>query len=338
MTALALAGCTSSGEPEPTAEPTPTATTATPEPSPTPTPEPDRWPLTGLEAPEPATTPALAIKVENSRQARPQAGLDEADVVWEEMVEGGITRFNAVYHSQLPETVGPIRSVRPMDAGIVAPLAGPQVISGGQPLFLGELRSAGVQLISHDGGQRGFFRSAERRAPHNLYGTPETFLEQAELTDPPPRQFEFAQDGDEATAVEDGEATSQLRLGFPSAAPGWTWDEDADAWLRDESGDPAVTAAGDRLTATNVVVLRVQIVASAGRDQSGNAVPETVLTGGGEAVVAAGGRSLQVTWDKETTSDPVTLTTADGSPVHLAPGSTWVELVPADRGSVTIIP
>lgn len=328
---LALVGCSSTAAPqeEPTPEPT------TPTPVATATPEPDRWPLTGLATTELTERPALAIKVENSTMARPQTGLAEADVVWEEMVEGGITRFNAVYHSQLPQTVGPIRSVRPMDAAIVAPLGGPQVISGGQRLFLEELGAAGIQLISHDAGARGFTRSPDRRAPHNLYGTPEIFLEQAASTAPPPAQFHFAPELAEATAVRQGSPVSGLDLAFPSSAPGWTWDGAAEVWLREEGTTAALGADGEQLTAANVVVLRVEIVASAGRDQSGNPVPETVLTGGGDAVVVTGGRLVEATWTKETVTDPVELVTVEGAPVLLTPGTTWVELVPRERGTVT---
>ncbi|MEE6287428.1 DUF3048 domain-containing protein [Georgenia sp. MJ173] len=330
---LALVGCTSTEAPEPE----PATTTETPSPTPTPTPEPVRWPLTGLGTDAPAQTPALAVKVENTAMARPQAGLEDADIVWEEMVEGGITRFNAVFHSRLPETVGPIRSVRPMDVAIVAPLGGPQVISGGQQLFLDELTAAGVQLISNDAGDAGFVRSPDRRAPHNLYGTPQVFLEQAESSEPPAEQFEFAVDPDEATAVTAGEPAAALRVDFPAASPGWAWDDDA-GWLRDEAGTPSLSAAGEQLWATNVVVLRVEIVASAGRDQSGDPVPETVLTGDGEALVATGGQVVEAGWRKEAPADPVTLTTEDGSPVLLAAGTTWVELVPVDRGGVTVEP
>src|SRR5699024_2428343 len=129
----------------------------------------DVWPLTGMPG-EVEERAAVAVKVENSPQARPQTGLEDADIVWEELVEGGMTRFNAVFHSRLPDVVGPIRSVRPMDAGITAPFGGVLVISGGQPRFLAEVRGAGVQLVSDDDGDDGFFRSSERRSPHNLYG------------------------------------------------------------------------------------------------------------------------------------------------------------------------
>ena len=83
-----------------------------------------------------ARRPALAVKIENSVDARPQSGLNAADVVWEEVVEGGITRFVAVYHSTLPPEIGPIRSVRPMDAAIAGPLHGLFAFSGGQGPFV----------------------------------------------------------------------------------------------------------------------------------------------------------------------------------------------------------
>lgn len=276
------------------------------------------------------------MKIENSAVARPQTGLEDADVVWEEMVEGGRTRFNAVFHSTLPEVVGPVRSLRPMDAGIVAPLRGPQVVSGGQQLFLDSVREQGVQLVSNDAGDAGFFRSPDHPAPHNLYGRLADFVAQAAAPEAPPEQFTFAADGQEPTAVLTGEPASALRLRFPQTSPGWTWDPAAGRWSRDEDGTPSTTDDGEVLGAHNVVVMRVQIVDSAGRDQSGNAVPETVMTGRGEALVASGGHTVAATWSKTTASDPVLLTTADGDVVELAPGATWVELVPADRGGVDV--
>lgn len=330
LAALALAGCASSA-PRESATPTEAPTTVAPTPEALPT-----WPLTGVPVEDAEERPAVAVKIENTAMARPQTGLEEADVVWEEMVEGGITRFNAVFHSRLPEVVGPIRSVRPMDAGIVAPLGGPQVISGGQPLFLGSVQDTGVQLISHDAGHAGFFRSPDRRAPHNLYGRLPELLAQAEATEPPPAQLVFAEDGAEPTAVLEGEPATALRLRFRQTSPGWTWDAGEGRWLRDEAGEPATSAAGEVLGAENVVVMRVEVVASAGRDQSGDAVPETVMTGTGEALVASGGHVVPATWSKATLGEPVTLTAAAGEEVALAPGTTWVELVPVDRGGVEV--
>src|SRR5690625_5208618 len=102
----------------------------------------------------------MTVKIENSAASRPQTGLQQADVVWEEMVEGGITRYAAVYHSRLPETFGPVRSVRPMDPAMAAPYGGLMVFSGGQTPFVTALRDAGLQLFADD------LRSEERRVGH----------------------------------------------------------------------------------------------------------------------------------------------------------------------------
>src|SRR5699024_2796891 len=97
-----------------------------------------RWPLTGEtaeEADEGLGRAAVSVKIENSPAARPQVGLQRADIVWEQLVEGGMTRFVATYHSDLPEEVGPIRSIRPMDAAIAGPAGGVLAFSGGQAAY-----------------------------------------------------------------------------------------------------------------------------------------------------------------------------------------------------------
>ncbi|WP_235866212.1 DUF3048 domain-containing protein [Serinibacter arcticus] len=299
---------------------------------------PPTWPLTGVSG-APEVRPAVAVKIENSSESRPQTGLDAADVVWEEMVEGGITRFNAVYHSQVPETVGPIRSVRPMDAGIAAPLHGLLVFSGGQPQFVASMRAAGLQVLSFDEGAAGMYRSSERRAPHNVYGTMADFLAAAspDRISPPPAQFAFAPTAAEATAATAGTPASRVDATFPSASPSWDWDADSGRWLRNEGNAPAVTAAGDRLGATNVVVMRVEVRDSGALDPAGNTVPETVMVGSGEVWVVSGGAAVPGTWSKAGDAEPVVLTGADGAPILLAPGTTWVELVPSSgRSGVAI--
>jgi hypothetical protein len=296
------------------------------------------WPLTGVPTTEVAARPALAVKIENPPQVRPQTGLEAADVVWEQVVEGGVTRFLAVYHSRLPEEVGPIRSVRPMDPAITAPLGGVIAFSGGQPRFVADLVAAGVQVISHDEADPGFHRLRGRAAPHNVFGDPAELVEQADDAHraPPEPQFRIARRPDLATAVTAGSPATTVLLTMSTAAhPGWTWDPADGTWLRSESGAPATAASGARLAATNVVVLRVDLVDSGTRDPAGAVVPETLLVGTGAATVATGGRTLDATWSKESVRAPLELT-VDGEPVLLAAGSTWVELVPNGTGAVAL--
>ncbi len=299
---------------------------------------PTTWPLTGVAASKPANRPALSVKIENPREVRPQTGLDQADMVWEQVVEGGVTRYVAVFHSQVPAVVGPIRSVRPMDPAITAPMHGLLAFSGGQPGFVAAVKAANVQAISNDAGNPGFYRTHPRPAPHNVFGTPSTFWGQADAShkNSPPAQFPFARIADKATAVVSGKPTSSVQIKMSGySQPSWTWDGPSGMWQRSEAGVPATAASGARLAARNVITLRVQLVDSGTRDPAGNVVPETKLVSKGEALVATGGRSIAATWSKVSLGSPVVLTAADGSIVKLAAGKTWIELVPIGSGSVT---
>jgi Protein of unknown function (DUF3048) N-terminal domain/Protein of unknown function (DUF3048) C-terminal domain len=305
---------------------------ATPTPPSSPT-----WPLTGVPADAVADRPALAVKIENSVTARPQTGLNAADLVWEEVVEGGITRFVAVYHSNLPPEIGPVRSVRPMDPAIAAPLHGLLAFSGGVQTYITAAKDAGLQVLSESSGADGFHRTQNRRAPHNVYAVPQTLVAQADAAHQasPGAQFDHPADGGQATAITAGQPTTTLALKMSGVShPQWTWSAAEGRWLRAEGSTPAVEAGGRRIGATNVVVLRVDVVTTQARDPAGNPVPETILTGRGEALVASGGHAVAATWSKPGIGDRVTLTGADGTPVTLAPGTTWVELVPNGTGAV----
>jgi hypothetical protein len=298
------------------------------------------WPLTGVVAQGAMPQrPALAVKIENSREARPQTGLEQTDMVWEEVVEGGITRFVAVFHSQEPKEVGPVRSVRPMDPKIVGPLKGLIAFSGGQRQFVALLPAAGLQIFSQDQGAAGFYRKkGVGPAPHNVYGTPATWWAAADATHraAPPQQFVHARTAAQATAAVSGTATGALNLTMSGYShPAWSWDAASGTWLRSEGTTASVSRAGVRLSATNVVVLRVKLVDTGTKDPAGNPVPETVLEGSGEALVATGGKTVKATWTKGDQLAPVTLTGADGAPVTLAPGNTWVEMVPT-TGAVAV--
>lgn len=339
VAALTLLSACGSGDPAPSPSPSPSPTaTPTPTPTPSPTPTPTAWPLTGVSTTAYVDRPALAVKVENSSAGRPQAGIAAADIVWEEVVEGGITRFVVVFHSTLPPEVGPVRSVRPMDPAITAPLHGLVAFSGGQSAFVQAISAAGLQAISFDAGAAGFARTKARKAPHNVMGTPQALLDQADADHraAPPAQFGYAPAGEAASAAATGAPAAGIALRISgSSKPRWTWSASDGAWLRSEGTKDAVDAAGTRLRATNVVVLRVDVKNTKYRDAAGSAVPETILTGAsGDAMVAAGGKTLAARWAKAGVGDPVVLTTADGAPVLLAPGTTWVELVPNGTGSV----
>lgn len=290
------------------------------------------WPLTGVSVEEEEFGPALSVKIENSPAARPQGGLERADIVWEQLVEGGMTRFVAVFHSDLPESLGPIRSVRPMDAAIAGPAGGVLAFSGGQAEYQAKIAAAGVILVSDDGGSDGFFRDPNRTGDHRLFGYSEQFLAQGSEQDPPPELFSYADADEDPAAVRAGSEVSGVETSFPASKPSWEWD--GEVWQRLESGQPAHAESGERLEAANVVAIRVEIRDTGNRDAAGSMVPETVLTGTGEAAVFSGGHMVEGTWEKDSDTDPLRLIGSDGEELTLAPGKTWIELVPNNGGSV----
>lgn len=338
---LALTACTGD---EPTPAPTtPTVTTdATVDPDKSAVPEPvlpTTWPLTGVEA-EVADRPAVAVKIENTSAARPQSGLEDADVVWETIVEFEVSRFIAVFHSQAPKEIGPIRSARPMDIAIVEPLDGLFAFSGAQRRMVTRLgRSEHLQMISNDAGDGGMYRVGTRAAPHNVYASVTTFLKEAKkgLT-APAEQFGFASSVDEATAVADGTKARSISLRLSAASrPSWTWSADHKAWLRFENGAKHSAASGKQLNATNVVVIEAKQVDSGMDAQGGAMVPDYKLAGErGKALVATGGKTIEARWVKGGSAKPMRLETLDGEELTLAPGNTWVELVPAQSGSYSV--
>jgi hypothetical protein len=333
--ALLLAACA-------TGTPDPSVSTAAPtiEPNKVAVAEPELpavWPLTG-ESGDLVNRPALAVKIENTAVARPQSGLNQADVVWETIVEFEVSRLVAVFHSQVPGEIGPIRSVRPMDTAITSPLNGLLTFSGGQPGILQMVADAPVQALSHDAGVDGMYRLKSRSAPHNVYATPATLWSQAdaEHQNSPGQQFAIARSPELASAVVAGAPASRLdfRLSGQSS-PAWQWN--GEVWQRWEGSTPATDAADDtQVHADNVVAIVAAHPNTEFGAQNGAPVPTYTLVGTGSGTLASGGKTVDVTWQKDSEAAPMRLFLADGTEATLAPGNTWVELVPAETGSMTV--
>lgn len=277
--------------------------------------------------------PSLAAKIDNHEAARPQLALNRTDIVFEELVEGGLTRYVAVWHTDVPDEVGPVRSIRPMDPDIASPFGGIIAYSGGQDLFVEMMMATPLVNIVFDFDDTGLFsRADERPGPHDvILRAAEAVARNATLA-PPSVQFSYGAADPLAAPAFSATSTSRIDLVFSDARfPAWEWDGATSAWLRSQEGSPDLEASGERVRAANVVTLRVGI------DESFGEVPKTVMLGSGEAWVSVAGRTAHGTWAKDAAGSPIVLTADDGSPLRLAPGNTWVELVPVD-GSATFTP
>jgi hypothetical protein len=325
--ALGVSGLlTACGAPAPMPTPTPTYSSTYLTPAPT-----ALAPLTGETIPVGAlTTPSLAAKIDNHPDARPQFGLERTDLVFEELVEGGLTRYVAVWHSDVPAEIGPVRSIRPMDPDIISPLGGIVAYSGGQQRFVAMMRDTNVYNAIHGTAPDGtelMYRVDGRPGPHDvLVKAPELIGRHLDLA-APAQQFAFAPDLAASSAVREGTPTQQQNLRFGSSSqPSWTWDPGRAVWARSQSGAPDLDLSGVPYSAVNVIVLRVPVTVS-------QQIPKTELIGSGEAWISSGGMTIHATWSKGSRTDPIRLVDDTGTVVRLAPGNSWIELVPL-AGSV----
>jgi hypothetical protein len=261
----------------------------------------------------------LTVKVENTPISRPQAGLDAADIVWEEVVEGGITRFAVMFQSTSPPTVGPIRSVRRTDQSIVWPVGGIFSFSGGAQYAIDSIKTAPVNLVDETRAGDAMFRDRSRRAPDNLFGHTDQLFAFGGQPVPPPPMFQYR--GSDETAS--GEPVSSFTVGFSgSYAVSYTWDAASGTWVRSMSGRPFTAASGAAVAPKNVVVefVRYQF--------GGPGVPgaEGVLDGTGPLQVFTDGKLVKGTWNRPDKAKPAQLLDESGAPIKLTPGQTWVEL------------
>lgn len=286
-------------------------------------------PLTGLpDASEAAPSrPSVAVKIDNAPQARPQAGLDVADVVYEEVVEGGVTRFIAVFHSQAPDLAGPVRSVRPMDPSVLAAHRGLVAYSGGIPAFVSMMRKAPVQDVNVDVATDAYSWDKSRPAPHNTFVSPTRLLPKAkgDYKDPPRAMFDYRGAGD---AFGDADAHHVAIPYSPRQTSVYDWDAASGTWRRTSNGTAHVTASKTRIAPENLVIQFVRTHTLNYVDQSGSKVVEAEVTGRGDAWILSGGRITRGRWSKSSDSAATRFTDADGSPVKLAPGRTWVHFAP----------
>lgn len=291
-----------------------------------------RQPLTGVplaDGEQAVPRPALAVKIDNASGARRNhSGLAVADIVFEEIVEGDITRFAAVFHSQGSDPVGPIRSGRSQDVDLLTSLRQPLFAwSGGNPGVEELIANSTLVDLNWVRGGRGYYRGSGAK-PHNLYSNTDALWAQTPDGHPgaPPQQFDYIRPGD----TVGGEPTAGLDLGMRGIDVEWAWDAEQGRFLRSQEGRPHIDAVHGRIGATNVVVLAVEYRPS----QIDARSPEAqTLSEGGPLWVFSNGRVQQGRWIRLAPTDPFTFVTDDGAPILLTPGNTWVELaegIPTD--------
>ena len=283
-------------------------------------------PLTGLVDEEglSATRPALAVKIGNNPEARPQAGLNEADIIYEEIVEGGITRYMAIFNSQSPTRVGPVRSVRGMDPNIALNWGGVFAYSGGAAKNEQKIKSTkGILALNETAAGNGMKRDSARSAPNNLYAIPAELFTRGGVPVPPVKQFKYSE---KESVLAD--LASSFVVGFKSGfACTWKYDAAKKTYARSYGTKPVVDQAGEQVAVENVVVQFIEYPAES----------EGITIGTGDVWVFRNGKVIKGTWERKDNSTPATFKDVEGNVITLLPGQTWVELA-SKTTPVTITP
>ena len=288
-------------------------------------------PLTGLADPTAVSKrrSALTIKIDNTWLAHPQYGIEQADVVYEEIVEGGITRLAAIFNSRLPTKVGPVRSVRRTDKEIVYPIGGLFAFSGGAAYAVSTIESAPVKLFQQSNAGGAMFRDPSRPPPHNLFANAQAIMAMGGKVHVPPALFTYVARSSPAHGAPVGSFTVNFLAGY---ATSYQWNPSTKSWARSIFGRPDVSASGVALSPTNVIVMSVNYIGGVGVEGS-----QAQLTGSGPVEVFTDGRLEKGRWFRSAVGKPTAYRSPNGKVIALRPGQTWVELL-ATGETVSVYP
>jgi hypothetical protein len=261
----------------------------------------------------------LAVKLDNARAARPHTGLNSADVVYVEQVEGGLSRLMALYATRLPETVGPVRSARESDLELLRQFDRPTLaFSGAQGKLMPLINEAPLAVQTPGKVSGAYYRGTDKPSPHNLYLRPNRLLPKAPGADALTTGFHYG------AAPSGGQRETARTVRYPAASFTFTWSADRSRWLVAMDGTPTVTTDGKRVAPATVVMQYVNVRKSDFNDFLGNNTPYTETVGEGRAEVLRGGRAYDVNWSRPKVTEGTEFTTKDGTPVNFAEGQVWV--------------
>ena len=284
-------------------------------------------PLTGEELQDgPSDDPILLVKIENTSAGAPQKGLEKADLVVEQLVEGGLTRLAAFYHSAQPKTVGHVRSLRTTDISLAKPVGASIVASGGAGGVVDRVKRNKLGVVVEDESAKGFRRDAGKSAPYDRLIDVKAVAKRAKNVEIPGPYLPFTAEGEESTGPEPKQASSaSVRF-----SPGQTteWKLSKGTWKRTNG------FAEKEFAADNLIVLEVPVSDAGYTDAAGNPVPETILKGKGKATILTEDGAVTAQWTKKGIGGRLTFT-ADGEEITIDPGKTWIEMIPRGDGSVS---
>ena len=320
-----------------------TATPApTPKPTPTPTPKPKFWPLTGLPAAQDALIGRrpLNVRMPNDPNARPQYGLNKADIVFDLIVEGGVTRFAAIFQSKDADVVGPVRSYRFSDIHITQMLRGALVSSGStveeHDAVTASIKAGNLLSVDAERDAKPYYRLASRPAPNNLFTSTQADREAVNRVgsgtpvDVPSLSFLPAGAGLSTGGLAGSVAAATVTVPFQGVwASSFSWDVAAKGYRRSQNGTQTVDGDGSGpILAKNVIVMTTDIwQTSVVEDSLGSRGLDYRMTGGGPVSVFRDGLRIDGTWKRDGVLDMFSFWDSAGKEILLEPGQSWIHFI-----------
>ena len=270
----------------------------------------------------------LVVKIDDTNAAHPQIGLESADVVYVEQVEGGLTRLAAIYTSKLPPLIGPIRSARISDIELLAQFGRVGfAYSGAQSKMRPVIAAANLENLSAERNPPSIYgKDPDRPGPVDMILKPDLLLERANAN--PKIRIETAT----ASVFPFGDApkgetnTAVAKVKWPSAKYELRWDSTNEKWLIYFNEKPNMAANGEHLYADTAIIQIVSITPSIYGDKFGEITPFSKTTGSGKAVMLRDGFSYQISWQRNLETDVTTWMSEDGGVANFKPGRTWIFL------------
>jgi hypothetical protein len=272
--------------------------------------------------------PVLAVKIDNIVYARPQTGLTDADIIYVLPVEGGLSRFLAIFSSHFPPVIGPVRSSRQDDIELLRQFGRPAfAFSGAQPQLLPVVERARIVDLYVGVRPAGYFRSSIRIAPYNLYAYTRTLLREAKGASKAHNiGFTFG------PAPSGGRRVTSETVSYPAASFRFTWYQPKQDWLVWIDGARGETTEGRQLAPATVVIQYTTVSTSRFKEE-GLRPPYAQTVGSGNALILRNGRAYMARWSRPNWNVGTTFTTDNGQPMNFARGQVWIVLVGKNQAS-----
>lgn len=273
--------------------------------------------------------PVLAVKIDDTTPAHPQIGLDSADIVYIEQVEGGLSRIAAIYSdpTRLPDEIGPVRSARISDLDILAQYGHVGfAFSGAQSKFYPLITAANLTNVSADRYPATIYsRDPNRYAPTNLILHPHLLLESVTAQGKQIDQvksigFTF---GDRPKG---GTLIKNVTFRWPAAKYVATWSKSLGQWIYKYDGQPNLAANGSRLGSPTLIIQMVSITDSQFKDRHGGVTPFSQTVGSGTGYLLREGYMYPITWSRPDAQSGTTWRTLDGEIANMGTGQIWIAL------------